>query len=134
MKPVPFDRFLKAANKAYDLYKLKTSSAPKEPGFFFVHAEYREIKIFNEILYVEGLKDYVKIYMEKQQHPLLTRMNLKAIKQSCRKMSSRGSIIRLSYRFARSAPFQKSQVYIGSKEIPIGEKYAEEFRKRYVSN
>jgi hypothetical protein len=60
---------LKAANKAYDLFKLRTASAPKEPGFFFVHAEYKEIKIFyNDILYVEGLKDYVKIFVEKLQH------------------------------------------------------------------
>jgi DNA-binding LytR/AlgR family response regulator len=135
VKPVPFDRFLKAANKAYDLYKLKTSSAPKEPGFFFVHAEYREIKIFfNEILYVEGLKDYVKIYMEKQQHPLLTRMNLKAIEAKL----PQDEFARIHNSFIISlrkiSSFQKSQVYIGSKEIPIGEKYAEEFRKRYVSS
>lgn len=132
VKPIPFDRFLKAANKAHDLFKLKNSSAPKERGFFFVHAEYKEIKLFyDEILYVEGLKDYVKIFVEKLQHPILTRMNLKAIEG---KLPS-DEFVRIHNSFivslSRIKSFQKSQVFIGNIAIPIGEKYAEDFRKRY---
>jgi DNA-binding LytR/AlgR family response regulator len=135
VKPIPFDRFLKAANKAYDLFKLKTASAPKERGFFFVHAEYKEIKLFyDEILYVEGLKDYVKIFVEKLQHPILTRMNLKAIEA---KLPSE-EFVRIHNSFIVSLQkiksFQKSQVFVGNISIPIGEKYAEEFRTRYVKS
>jgi DNA-binding LytR/AlgR family response regulator len=132
VKPIPFDRFLKAANKAHDLFKLKNASAPKERGFFFVHAEYKEIKLFyDEILYVEGLKDYVKIFVDKVQFPILTRMNLKAIEA---RLPS-DEFVRIHNSFIvplhKIKSFQKSQVFIGTTSIPIGEKYAEDFRKRY---
>lgn len=132
VKPVPFDRFLKAANKAYDLFKMRNNSGPKEPGFFFVHAEYKEIKLFyNDILYVEGLKDYVKIFIEKHQHPLLTRMNLKAIEAKL----PTDEFVRIHNSFIVSLrkinSFQKSQVFIGNTSIPIGEKYSEGFRNKY---
>lgn len=135
VKPIPFDRFLKAANKAYDLFRLKTASALKERGFFFVHAEYKEIKLFyDEILYVEGLKDYVKIFVEKIQHPILTRMNLKAIEG---KLPS-DEFVRIHNSFIvplhKINSFQRSQVFIGNTAIPIGEKYAEDFRKKYVTS
>ena len=133
VKPIPFDRFLKAVNKAYDPFKLKSTSGPPEPGFFFVHAEYKEIKLFyDDVLYVEGLKDYVKIFTAKQQFPILTRMNLKAIET---KLPS-NHFARIHNSFIVSLnkikSFQKSQVFIGSVSIPIGEKYAEEFRKKYL--
>ncbi len=136
MKPIPFDRFLKAANKALDLFKLRNSSdapATKEPGFFFVHSEYREIKIFyDDIRYIEGLKDYVKIFTDKQTHPILTRLNLKAVET--RLPASEFARIHNSFivPLKRIDSFQKSQVFIGTTAIPIGEKYAEEFRKLYV--
>jgi DNA-binding LytR/AlgR family response regulator len=136
MKPIPFDRFLKAANKAFDLFKLKSNAeppAPKEPGFFFVHSEYREIKIFyDDILYIEGLKDYVKIFTDKQVHPILTRLNLKAVEGKL--PSTEFARIHNSFivPLKRIKSFQKSQVFIGTTAIPIGEKYAEEFRRVYV--
>ncbi len=138
VKPIPFDRFMKAANKAYDLFKLKHAAdgpLPKEPGFFFVHAEYREIKIFfDDILYVEGLKDYVKIFTDKQVHPILTRLNLKAVEAKL----PANQFARIHNSFIVSLPriksFQKSQVFIGTTAIPIGEKYGEEFRKKYGNN
>jgi DNA-binding LytR/AlgR family response regulator len=134
MKPIPFDRLLRAANKAHALFKLKNASAPQEPGFFFVHAEYKEIKLFyDDVLYVEGLKDYVKIFTSKQVYPILTRMNLKAIETKL----PAAQFARIHNSFIVSLnkikSFQRSQVFIGNVSIPIGEKYSEEFRKRYAT-
>lgn len=132
MKPIPFERFRKAANKAQEQFNLKNYPA-KEPGFFFVHSEYREIKIFfDDVLYVEGLKDYVKVFLEKEKHPILTRLNLKAIEAKL----PGDQFVRIHNSFIVSLKkirsFQKSQVFVGAMAIPIGEKYSESFRKRYL--
>jgi len=135
VKPIPFDRFGKACARAFDLFKLKQNQDPptaKEPGFFFVHSEYREIKIFfHDILYIEGLKDYVKIFTDKQQFPILTRLNLKAIEA---KLPS-DEFVRIHNSYIvplkRIKSFQKAQVFVGATPIPIGEKYAESFLKKY---
>jgi DNA-binding LytR/AlgR family response regulator len=139
VKPIPFERFLKAVNKAYDQFKLvrgipTASSSSSEGSFFFVHSEYKEIKIvLGDVLYVEGFKDYVKIFITSQAPPILTRLNLKAIEAKlpaqsfCRIHNS--FIVALS----KIESSQKTQVFLQRKAIPIGEKYSEEFRKRYRS-
>src|SRR5882724_3963951 len=81
LKPVSFERFLKACNKAHDLYNLQNNPAQKdEPlDYFFVYVEYNLVKvIFSEILYIEGMKDYVKIFIESSTKPVITKMSLKA--------------------------------------------------------
>src|SRR6478609_5673752 len=133
LKPIPFDRFEKAVNKALDLFTLRSANAsPEERPSFFVRAEYKEIKVFlDDVLYVEGLKDYVKIFLQSQTRPILTRLNLKAMEaklpmqQFCRIHNS--VIVSLS----RIQSFQKSQIFLAQKTIPIGEKYATDFLKKY---
>jgi DNA-binding LytR/AlgR family response regulator len=133
VKPILFDRFLKAANKAREQFRLREGKT--ESGFFFVHSEYKEIKIFfDSIQYVEGLKDYVKIYLRNQPRPILTRLNLKAIEAKlpadkfCRVHNS------FIVPFSKITSIQKSQIFLGSQSIPIGEKFADEFRKRYKAD
>ena len=135
LKPIPFDRLLKAVNKAREQFYLRRLTAnSQEDLFFFVRAEYKEIKIFfKDILYVEGLKDYVKIFLNGQSRPVMTRMNLKAIEAKlpselfCRIHNS------FIVPFSKISSFQRSQVFIGQTTIPVGDKYADEFRKRYGS-
>src|ERR1700676_2246544 len=84
VKPVPFERFLKACNKAIDFYRLKKNT-PAEmhpwPEYFFVNAEYGLVKIvFSEISLIEGLKDYLKIHLLETK-PLIIRMSLKSIEE-----------------------------------------------------
>lgn len=155
LKPIPFERFLKAVNKAYDLANLRRpapeptiaeSPAPTDPvtdsvpvesqarttDHFFIFSEYREIKIFyHEVLYVEGLKDYVKIFTTQQVRPFLSRLTLKAIEAKlpaeafCRVHKS--FIVALS----KISSFQRTNLFIGKQAIPVGSSYAEEFERRY---
>ncbi|MFN8355926.1 MAG: LytTR family DNA-binding domain-containing protein [Spirosomataceae bacterium] len=135
LKPYPFVRLQKATQKAFDLWQLKQqSSAPKERGFFVVYAEYKQVKIyFDEITYIEGLKDYVKIYVNFQLKPILTRLNLKGIEsklpmeQFCR--------VHLSFIVAldKITSFVKYKLLIGKTEIPIGKKFLESFEQKYIS-
>jgi DNA-binding LytR/AlgR family response regulator len=136
VKPIPFERFLKAVNRAHDHHNLlQKPEAKKEPSFFFVHAEYKEVKIFHDqVLYIEGLKDYVKIFLVSQPRPVLTRLNLKAIEsklppeQFCRVHNS--YIVSLP----KITATLKSQIFIQQTTIPIGDKFSEEFMNKYRSS
>jgi DNA-binding LytR/AlgR family response regulator len=82
VKPVPLDRFLKACHKALDLFELRKTYAPQPiiKNYFFLHSEYNLVKVsFDQIEYIESLKDYVKIHFVNQQKPLISRVGLKAI-------------------------------------------------------
>jgi DNA-binding LytR/AlgR family response regulator len=139
VKPISFERFLTAVNKVHYQFKLLKGLLPASPlmpneSSFFVHSEYKEIKInYTDVVYVEGFKDYVKIFTVNQAAPILTRLNLKAMEAKlpvslfCRIHNS--FIVALS----KIESFQKTQVFIGKKPIPIGEKFAENFRKIYAS-
>ncbi|MCR9063758.1 MAG: response regulator transcription factor [Cytophagales bacterium] len=90
MKPVSFDRFSKAAHKALDLHKkakksvsaIEGTSPIEEQEYFFVNVEYSLVKIvFNDITHIEGLKDYIKIFVTTQTRPILTKSTLKGIEQ-----------------------------------------------------
>lgn len=137
LKPIPFDRFLKAVNKAEELFRLRSKEQQNLPivediNFFFIYSEYKQIKIyFEDVLYVEGLKDYVKIYVKQQSKPILTRMNLKMM---ATKLSPQ-LFCRVHHSFIvaldKISAFQKTKLLLGEKEIPIGRKFAEFFEQQY---
>ncbi|MHA8109518.1 LytR/AlgR family response regulator transcription factor [Aquirufa sp. A-Brett2-W8] len=81
MKPVSLDRFMLSSNKAYHIFMGKTV-IQKEPleDFFFANVEYSLVRIsIPTISYVEGLKDYVKIFVEGERHPILTKQTMKSV-------------------------------------------------------
>ncbi len=135
LKPVSFERFLKAVNKAYELHNLKnqevtlpaspeTPSAPQE--YLFVNADYSLVKIrISDILYVEGLKDYVKIYLEGQPRPVITRLTMKAMEE---KLPS-GPFLRVHKSFIiafdKIESIRNLRIKIGQVHIPISESYGE---------
>lgn len=135
MKPIKFERLFKACNKVYEVFQQKHKTAIDIPAdtFFFVYSEYKEIKIYhNDIRYIEGLKDYVKIYLESQPtQPILTRMNMKAIEakldktQFCRVHQS------FIVPFNKITSFHKTKLLLGNLEIPVGGRYAEGFLVKY---
>ncbi|AQG78984.1 LytR/AlgR family response regulator transcription factor [Spirosoma montaniterrae] len=145
LKPIPFERFMKAVTKARELFRLRqpalqtNESTPPvadtpEPQrtFFFIFSEYREIRIFHdEVLYVEGLKDYVKIFTTQQPRPLLSRLTLKAIEAKL--PADRFCRVHKSFIVAldKISSFQRTNLYIGRQEIPVGSSYADEFIRRY---
>lgn len=129
LKPVSFDRFLKACNKAFDLFNLQQKKSIKEdqPGYFFVYVEYNQVKVtISDILYIEGMKDYIKIFLTSSSKPLITRMSMKAIEEKL-----------LMHRFVR---IHKSYIVSADKitavkrdlininntiELPLSENYKE---------
>lgn len=133
LKPIPFDRLLKAAGKAQDFFVARNSiqGASRNidvpyPDYIFVKSGYDILKInINDILFIEGLKDYVKIFVP--PHPILTLMNLKSIVDKL--PPNKFVRVHRSYIVAleKIKAIRKNKIIIDDKEIPIGEHYKDDF-------
>ena len=79
LKPISFERFLRAANKAYDFFRAQQTSAPGD-DYIFVKADSRLEKIsFSDILFVEALENYVAIYTADRK--IITHLTLKMLQE-----------------------------------------------------
>ncbi|WP_281237996.1 MULTISPECIES: LytR/AlgR family response regulator transcription factor [Flavobacterium] len=135
VKPIPFNRFLKSVLRAQQINTPKSISATNqnanppeiEQDFIFVRAEYENVKInFKDILFIEGLKDYVKIYTTDNKY-ILTLISLIKLENL---LSSKGfSRIHRSYiiNIKHIKSIQKNKVLIADKRIPISESYKNVF-------
>jgi len=126
LKPVSFERFLKACNKAYDFYLLqqKPSSSTADPGYFFVFVEYNQVKVvIADILYIEGMKDYVKIFLESADRPVITRMSMKSLEDKL----SPHRFVRTHKSFIVSVDkiisVKRDLISLGKTELPLSENY-----------
>ena len=78
LKPFTFDRYMQAVNKAQDFYKFFHNHESAIQQYFFVRADYSLVKIMLEdILYIEGLDDYLKIFLTGRK-PVIARMTMKS--------------------------------------------------------
>jgi two-component system, LytTR family, response regulator len=128
VKPVSLDRFIKACNKAYDLYQLKTaakgSPGDNQPDYIFVNVEYSLVKVvLADIMWIEGLKDYIRIHLHNSNKPIVTRMNMKTIEDEL----PSDEFLRIHKSYIVSIHFitsiRKNSVFINDTELPIGESY-----------
>jgi two-component system, LytTR family, response regulator len=141
LKPIPFDRFVKAVNKAQERLQRngKTSKtpaaapAPAEHDFMFVKADYKTIRVdFKDILWIEGLKDYIIIQTKDQKIITLLSMNkmMEKLPDSKFLRVHRSFIVALQ----KIDSIEKSRIRIGAKEIPIGEVYKDHFLRWVEEN
>ena len=126
VKPAALDRFIKACNKALELYNLRNKPASKEsePEYFFVNVEYSLLKVeFPDIQWIESLKDYIKIHLKSTTKPIVTRMSMKALEDQL--PSSKFIRIHKSYivSIASITSIRKNSIFIGAMELPVGESY-----------
>lgn len=128
VKPVSPERFKKALGKAAELLDLRrkvaTVPAAPEAEFFFVFSEYQQIKInVTDILYMEAMGDYVKIFLESQAKPVLT---LDRLKNFAKRLQSSG-FRRIHRSFlineSRVEAMQKTRIRVAEVWLPVGETY-----------
>ncbi|MES1160196.1 MAG: LytTR family DNA-binding domain-containing protein [Bacteroidota bacterium] len=133
VKPVPFNRFLKAVHKAqeYQGLKQKGESPPSHfPDYLFVHSEYQLTKIFiHEITYIEGLGNYIKIYLVDKVKPILSKSSMKAIEEKL----PAGKYARVHKSFIvmldKITSIRNESLKIKETEIPVSRSYRESFFK-----
>lgn len=142
LKPIPFDRFLKAVTKAQERLQHNGKSAETpgakppaipEQDFMFVKADYKTIRVdFKDILWIEGLKDYIIIQTKDQKIITLLSMNkmMEKLPDSKFLRVHRSFIVSLQ----KIDSIEKSRIRIGSKELPIGEVYRDQFLKWVEEN
>ncbi|CAN5603060.1 LytTR family DNA-binding domain-containing protein [soil metagenome] len=128
VKPVSLDRFIKACNKAQQLFELKAQqknpAITATPGYFFVNVDYSLVKITTaDIIYIEGLKDYIKIHLKSSQRPIVTRMPMKTIEEQL----PADGFLRIHKSYIVSVAFitaiRKSGVFIDALELPVSDNY-----------
>ncbi len=136
MKPVRFDRFLQAVNKAFSLQQHKSVVTKEQPlrenqqdSFVYLRVDRKMTKVlFRDILYVESMKDYVKVVTP--IGTLITKQSLSSVEA----MLPEKMFIRIHRSFIVSADKIKAytgdMIEVGKAEIPIGKLYRENVQKR----
>lgn len=137
VKPIRIERFLKAVNKAENHLRLLQQEANNnqveriEDDFVFIKADRKYFKIyFKDILYIEGLKDYVIIYTA--DNKIITSMNVKTI--AAQLPASIFARVSKSYivNVLHITSFDNELVYIQNNEIPLGQSFKDDFIKQYI--
>ncbi|MDX2245379.1 MAG: LytTR family DNA-binding domain-containing protein [Bacteroidia bacterium] len=136
LKPVAFERFVQAINKASEQRRLRSQpEAEKQieivPGkdYFFVKVDYKLVKVrYDEILFVEGMREYVNIQTAQRRHIVYHSM------KNMESLLPEGKFARIhkSYIVAmdKIRSLYGNVVEIGDKEIPIGKSYKDDFLKK----
>lgn len=127
VKPVAVERFIKACNKANELFQLKSrpvSATDAAPDYLFLNVDYSLLKVvIADIVWIEGLKDYIKIHLKSSTKPVITRMGMKSIEDEL--PASKFLRIHKSYivSIAHITAIRKNSVFIGDLELPAGDIY-----------
>lgn len=133
MKPFSYEEFLVSVNKARKLIGLEQQAAVNVEAnnqFLFLKSDYKIRRInFDDILYIEGLKDYVKVYIQNNPKPVLSLTSLKLLetKLPCEKFMRvhRSFIVNLE----RIETIERSRIVFGKEYIPVGDQYKEKFQE-----
>ena len=141
LKPISYADFLKSANKALQWYELlregastggsrTASSQAVSPSVesIFIKTEYKLVQVeLRKILYIEGLKDYVKIFVEGETHPILSLMSMKSLED----MLPANRFIRVHRSFIvqpeKIKVIERNRIVFGKEYIPISDNYKQKF-------
>ncbi|MBL7765510.1 MAG: response regulator transcription factor [Chitinophagaceae bacterium] len=134
LKPFDFKRFEKAAVRAQEYFNFLTKSDLGKQNYFFIRADYSLIKVMiDDILYIEGLSDYIKIHFDNQK-PLVARQRMKNILERLPETEfvriHKSYIVpvgKIAFLRNRMVHLKKGETTI---ELPTGKNYEEELMRR----
>ncbi|MVM31619.1 response regulator [Spirosoma sp. HMF4905] len=140
LKPITFDRFVKSANKAKDYHQLLTKSSSTSPqkveseddSFFIKCGNKYEKLYFEDILFIEGMQNYVTIFTNKGKY--ITLLNLKSLEQN---LTSHAFLrVHKSYLVSTNKidSIEGNEIFIQSHRIPISRNYREQVIAQVVNN
>lgn len=129
LKPISYVDFLQAANKAVQWFEL-LQQPREEIQSIFVKSDYKLVQIeLSKILYIEGLKDYIKIYEEDSPKPILSLMSMKAMEELL--PASRFMRVHRSYIVQKDKIriIDRGRIVFGKNYIPISDSYKQAFQE-----
>jgi DNA-binding LytR/AlgR family response regulator len=136
LKPISYADFLQAANKALQWYEMAGNQGEKEvekkeeqKRSIFVKSDYKLIQIdLDKITHIEGLKDYVKIFVEGETYPILSLMSMKSLEE----MLPKDRFIRVHRSYIvqpkKIKTIERNRIVFGKEYIPISDSYKEAFQ------
>jgi DNA-binding LytR/AlgR family response regulator len=132
LKPFSYEEFLKAVQKVQRLIKLEKGALNQidaNSEFLFLKSDYKIKRInFNDILYIEGLKDYVKVHVRNSSKPVLSLTSLKLLESKLPETKfmriHRSFIVNLE----KIDTIERSRIVFGKVYIPVGEQYKDKFQ------
>lgn len=137
LKPISYTDFLQSVNKAVQWFDRKrgTDNEPTDkPDFIYVKSDYKLIQIsLKDILYIEGLKDYVKIHLEGESRPILSLTSLKALEEKL--PTDRFIRVHRSYIVQKQKirVIDKARIVFRKEYIPVSESYKQELQN-YIND
>lgn len=137
LKPISYTDFLQSINKAVQWFDRKrgTDNEPTDKSdFIYVKSDYKLIQIsLKDILYIEGLKDYVKIHLEGESRPILSLTSLKALEEKL--PTDRFIRVHRSYIVQKQKikVIDKARIVFGKEYIPVSESYKQELQN-YIND
>jgi DNA-binding LytR/AlgR family response regulator len=138
LKPFSYEEFLVAIQKVQRLMSLEKRATIKVDAnneFLFLKSDYKIKRInFNDILYIEGLKDYVKVYTQNNTKPLLSLTSLKLLESKLPENKfmrvHRSFIVNLE----KIDTIERSRIVFGKEYIPVSDQYKERFQEYLDKN
>jgi DNA-binding LytR/AlgR family response regulator len=137
LKPFGYEEFLKAAKKAQKLIHLEEKAPTQVEAsneFLFLKSDYKIRRInFNDILYIEGLKDYVKVFTVNDPKPILSLNTMKALETKLPESKfmrvHRSFIVNLN----RVQTIDRFRIVFGNVYIPVSDQYKDKFQD-FINN
>jgi two-component system, LytTR family, response regulator LytT len=138
LKPFSYEEFLKAVQKAQRLIRLEKGAPDHIDAnneFLFLKSDYKIKRInFNDILYIEGLKDYVKVYTKNSPNPVLSLTTMRLIESKLPESKfmrvHRSFIVNLE----KIDTIERSRIVFGKTYIPVSEQYKDKFQEYLDKN
>lgn len=135
LKPISYEQFVMAVNKAVEWFKtMNRQETMSQDKFLYIKSEYKLVKVrFDDILYIEGLKDYIKVYLVDNKKPVLSLMNMKKLEDFLPHppfMSVHRSFI---VNMTKVEMIDRGRIIIGSTIIPVSESYKNQFQS-FIDN
>ena len=128
LKPVSFEKFITACNRVKEYLDFKNLKETKSQDYFFINVSHKLHKIFyDDILYLEGYKDYTKLYLSSSNNPLLVLHNLKYFED----MLDKKEFIRIHRSYI--VPIRKvntasrKSVTVQANSLPVSDNYRDNF-------
>jgi DNA-binding LytR/AlgR family response regulator len=133
LKPFSYEEFLKAVLKAQKIIKLEKGVPDKVEAnneFLFLKSDYKIKRInFNDILYIEGLKDYVKVYTKNAVKPVMSITTMKLLESKLPESKfmrvHRSFIVNLE----KIDTIERSRIVFGKTYIPVSDQYKDKFQE-----
>jgi two-component system, LytTR family, response regulator LytT len=133
LKPFSYEEFLKAVQKVQKLIKLEKGvpdQIDSNNEFLFLKSDYKIKRInFNNILYIEGLKDYVKVYTQSSPKPVMSLTTMKLLESKLPESKfmrvHRSFIVNLE----KIDTIERSRIIFGKTYIPVSDQYKEKFQE-----